>query len=383
MNAPNGNGLLGGRNLGALLNKKGGADAGRVEALEHELEQARAEAAKAIQARRQPLMIDIERIHEDPDQPRGPDNPGFTPESIAELAASFGPNGPKTPLSLRDHPEIPGDYIINHGARRYRAGKVKGLPKLPAFIDNEHDDDDQIIENIQREGQSPREIANAIGRRLAAGLKQKDIAARWGKSGAWVSQYNALLDLPEPVAEVFNNGRVSDVTVINELVRAYKENPAEAAKWLKNPSQEITRGEVELFREYLSMKKRDQHTVDAFRGQTDREATAPGAEGALPAGAGLDAGTDSTDAEQGAGTSAAGDGQESGATSQQSAGQQSADPMKLKKAILQVEHDGRPARLMLTKRPPAEGYAWLKYEDDGREFEASLADVRLVALLEG
>jgi ParB family chromosome partitioning protein len=39
---------------------------------------------------------------------------------------------------------------------------------VPAFIDNEHDDDDQIIENIQREDQAPREIADAIGRRLAA-----------------------------------------------------------------------------------------------------------------------------------------------------------------------------------------------------------------------
>ncbi|WP_370660099.1 transcriptional repressor KorB C-terminal beta-barrel domain-containing protein [Massilia psychrophila] len=38
---------------------------------------------------------------------------------------------------------------------------------------------------------------------------------------------------------------------------------------------------------------------------------------------------------------------------------------------------------MLTRRPPAEGYAWLKYGDDGKEFEASLADVRLVAVLEG
>ena len=56
---------------------------------------------------------------------------------------------------------------------------------------------------------------------------------------------------------------------------------------------------------------------------------------------------------------------------------------KLKKAIIQVEHDGRPARLILTRRPPAEGYAWMKYEDDGAEFEASLSDVTLVALLEG
>ena len=60
-----------------------------------------------------------------------------------------------------------------------------------------------------------------------------------------------------------------------------------------------------------------------------------------------------------------------------------ADPDKLKKAIIQVKHDDRPARLILNRRPPAEGWAWLKYEDDGQEFEADLGTVQLVALLEG
>ena len=54
-----------------------------------------------------------------------------------------------------------------------------------------------------------------------------------------------------------------------------------------------------------------------------------------------------------------------------------------KKAIIQVKHDDRPARLILNRRPPAEGWAWLKYEDDGQEFEADLGTVQLVALLEG
>jgi ParB family chromosome partitioning protein len=39
--------------------------------------------------------------------------------------------------------------------------------------------------------------------------------------------------------------------------------------------------------------------------------------------------------------------------------------------------------LILTKRPPAEGFAWLKYDDDGHEVEANLAEVQLVALVEG
>jgi len=58
------------------------------------------------------------------------------------------------------------------------------------------------------------------------------------------------------------------------------------------------------------------------------------------------------------------------------------DTEKLKKAIIQVTHKGSPAHLILTRRPPAEGYAQLKY-DDGSEMQANLAEVALVALVEG
>lgn len=39
--------------------------------------------------------------------------------------------------------------------------------------------------------------------------------------------------------------------------------------------------------------------------------------------------------------------------------------------------------VLVDGRPQAEGWAWLKYEDDGQEFEADLGTVQLVALLEG
>jgi ParB family chromosome partitioning protein len=38
---------------------------------------------------------------------------------------------------------------------------------------------------------------------------------------------------------------------------------------------------------------------------------------------------------------------------------------------------------MLDRRPPTEGSAWLKYEDDGHEFEVALQDVQLTAIIEG
>jgi ParB family chromosome partitioning protein len=59
------------------------------------------------------------------------------------------------------------------------------------------------------------------------------------------------------------------------------------------------------------------------------------------------------------------------------------DPDKLKKAIVQIQHDDRVARLVLTRRPSNMGRAWIKYEDDGSEIEADLIQVELVAVVEG
>jgi ParB family chromosome partitioning protein len=291
-------------------------------------------------------MIDIALIDEDPAQPRSQNNPGLRPESIAELAASYGPKGPKTPLSLRISPDVPGRYVINHGHRRYRAGKLKGLAALPAFIDNDYDDADQVIENLQRENMTPREIADYIGRELAKGKKKREIADRIGKSASFISQHVTLLDLPEPVATVFRSGRVSDVTVLNELVSAFKVAPSEVSHWLNNPSQEMTRAEVRHLREFLAEKRRDATAADDRGGQFDNQVAVDKQDAAL-----------------------------------RSANDHAENPRRLKKATIQVEHKGRIAYLLLTRRPQSDGHAWLKFEDDGKECDAALADVRLLTIL--
>ena len=301
-----------------------------------------------------PRELPLDLIDEDPHQPRTADNPGFSPESIAEIGATIKERGVKSPISVRDNPEQPGRYLINHGARRYRGSKWAEKTTIPGFIDNNYNEADQVIENLQRNELTAREIADFIGRELAKGKKKGEIAKEIGKSPAFVTQHVTLLDLPEPIAEAFNSGRAKDVTVINELVTAYKKNPDEVGAWLADDSQELTRGSVKLLREFLDDKRsqdgeRDPNTVDAFTGRADAEG---------------------------------GDGESDGDAKEKKEPKEQ-DPDKLKKAIVQVEHDGRPACIILNRRPPAEGFAWLKYEDDGQEFEANLAQVQLVALLEG
>ena len=293
-----------------------------------------------------PLLLHIDQVVEDPDQPRSSNNPGFSRDSLNELAETVKLRGIKTPISVR---EIPGadNFMINHGARRYRAARIAGLTTIPAFIDNDYLITDQVIENIQRNDLTPREIANFIGRELAKGKKKGEIAKDIGKSPAFVKQHATLLDLPEPIAIIFNSDRVRDVTIINDLVTLFKKYPSQVEFWLDDPEQDISRGTVKLFREYLINKPSNTPPQGDDDNNTPPQSSR----------------------------------KKSGAGDNQIIPDPGAD--KFKKAIVQVRHDDRLARLILTKRPQEAGFAWLKYDDDGQEFEADLNDVQLVAVIEG
>jgi ParB family chromosome partitioning protein len=295
-----------------------------------------------------PLNLDMDLIDEDPRQPRTNDNPGFANESLSELAASIRLRGVKTPISVRDNPNAPGRFLINHGARRFRGSKRADKTTIPGFVDNDYNEADQVVENLQRNELTAREIADYIGRELAKGIKKGEIARAISKSPAFVKQHVTLLDLPDPIAEAFNTGRAKDVTVINELVTAFKSKQQEVNDWLGDENQEITRGSVKLLREFLDDKRKHE------QGGEDEEGGEEGENGASQ------------------------DGQRA-----RKKVVKPDDPERLKKAIIQVQHNERRANLILNRRPQAEGFAWLKYEDDGHEFEVDLAHVRLVAVLEG
>lgn len=295
---------------------------------------------KAASAPIAPMQIPLILIDEDPTQPRSSDNPGFSDESLEELAATIRLRGVKTPISVRTHPRSKGRYMINHGARRLRASKLAGKTTIPGFVDDDYDDADQVIENLHRNALTPREIADYIGRELARGKLKRDIAKELGKSPAFISQHVTLLDLPDPIAEAFNTGRSRDVTLVNDLVTIYSKKPQEVTAWLADESQEISRGSVKLLREFLEYKE-----------GPEEDFIVPDE----PAG-------DAADNEEKS---------------------QKPDPNKIRRAILKVRYQGRAGRLLLDRRPRREGFAWVRYDDDGKEAQAELANIRIVALVEG
>lgn len=303
--------------------------------------------ARAATPRHVPLSL----IDEDPNQPRGADSPGFSPRSIAEIGATIKARGVKSPISVRENPDAPGRYVINHGARRYRGSKWAGKRTIPAFIDNDYNDVDQVIENLHRDALTAREIADFIGRALAKGKKKGEIAKELGKSAAFVSQHVTLLDLPDPIAEVFTLGRCRDVTVINELVKLNRRSPAEVRAWLADDSQDLTRGAVKLLREFLEDKRSQASQLGNAARLLSLEDRA-------------DAGT--TD------SSTAGARME----------RRKAHGRRPAPTVIQVRHGKRTARLRLDLLPRARGWCWLQYDDSGEQAEVDLKTVRLVAVLQ-
>ncbi len=210
-------------------------------------------------------QIEMDLIIEDATQPRKL----FDAASLEELTETIKLRGVKTPISVRPNPDKPGAYIINHGARRYRASKKAGLKKIPAYIDADYSLADQVIENLQRDNLSSREIVDYIGREIAAGKTHEQIGKGIGKSASYVSLHAAALDLPDPIAEIFNSGKLTDIAAIFNLKKVFKHYPLEVVDWLNIcKPEDITRTKIQQFRKFLETKADEKSFVNELTRQT-------------------------------------------------------------------------------------------------------------------
>ncbi|WP_019851599.1 ParB/RepB/Spo0J family partition protein [Desulfitobacterium sp. PCE1] len=150
--------------------------------------------------------IELNKIKANPDQPRR----GFDQESLEELAASLKTHGLLQPILVQ--PKDDG-YIIVAGERRYRAAMLAGLTKIPCLLQTGSEQElaeKALIENIQRSDLSPVEEGHAYARLIKEyGLTQEQVAERVGKGRPTVANLLRVIQLPDPVLHLIQEGKLS------------------------------------------------------------------------------------------------------------------------------------------------------------------------------
>lgn len=168
----------------------------------------------------------IELIHEDPNNPRGVDNKGYSEESLKDLADDIKVNGVINAIVVREHPSIKGEWQIVSGHRRFRAAKLAGLTSVPVRISKNKDyRAEQIAENLHREDLTLIEMESIISDFMGQGLSSYEIAEKLHKSQSFVAQHMRLLKAPACVRELINLGLIKNAMQGSELCRAYKDDP--------------------------------------------------------------------------------------------------------------------------------------------------------------
>ncbi len=184
-------------------------------------------APTADKANSPDLLVPIEKLRPNPDQPRR----DFSPEDLEELAASIREKGIIQPLLVRNDPQHPGEYQIVAGERRWRAAQRANLHDIPVLVRDLNDTEVieiAIIENIQRANLNA--VEEAMGYRQLMdrfGHTQEKLAEALGKSRSHIANLLRLLTLPEEVLTWLREGKLT-AGHARALITA--ENPTDLAR---------------------------------------------------------------------------------------------------------------------------------------------------------
>lgn len=145
------------------------------------------------------MVVPVERVRPNPDQPRRT----FDHDALQELAASVAEKGIIQPLIVRISPNDPETYEIVAGERRWRAAQIAKLHEIPVLVRSYTDTEVlevAIIENIQRANLNPVDEAASYRQLMDKfGHTQDHMATALGKSRSHIANLLRLLSLPDEV----------------------------------------------------------------------------------------------------------------------------------------------------------------------------------------
>ena len=153
------------------------------------------------------LRLPIDQVAPSPLNPRK----RFTEAALQGLAASIRAVGVLQPIVVQEL--APNSYRLVAGERRWRAARIAGLQDIPAvLLETDSSIEVQIatlVENLQRENLSPAEQARAFAALLETGLTQTQVGAAVGVHQSRVSHALRLLQLPDDVQSLLDEGTLS------------------------------------------------------------------------------------------------------------------------------------------------------------------------------
>ena len=151
--------------------------------------------------------IPISRVRPNPRQPRQRMDEG----ELESLAASIREHGVLQPILVT---ETLDGYQLVAGERRFRAGQLAGLERIPAIVRQLADREQlelALVENLQREDLGPMEEAHAFQSLVDDfGMSQDEVATRVGRARSTVANTLRLLDLDPRVQTAVAAGTISE-----------------------------------------------------------------------------------------------------------------------------------------------------------------------------
>ena len=137
----------------------------------------------------------------------------FDKHALEELSKSIAMHGILQPIVVRPLDDESNKYEIIAGERRWRASQMAQLHEVPViiqYLDDEAVLEIALIENLQREDLSAIEEANALQQLMDNyGHTQEKLSATIGKSRSHIANILRLLQLPQSVQGMVNEGKIS------------------------------------------------------------------------------------------------------------------------------------------------------------------------------
>ncbi|MUK92558.1 ParB/RepB/Spo0J family partition protein [Aliivibrio fischeri] len=193
------------------------------------------------------LMLPVDKIHFDPEQPRKT----WDENALQELTTSIkATNGCKTPIKVKPHPSIIGEYMLMFGEGRLRSHQALNMTHILAMLKIDDIDEfelrfEQAAENISRNAMTVFDTATSLKNLMVIHkpkeLNQTEIAKMFGLSKTYVSRVMKLLKAPECVQELSIQGITQNLNVLAYLTQL---NDIMTQSELAQVIEEIKQGEL-------------------------------------------------------------------------------------------------------------------------------------------